>query len=147
MTLLENKKTMLRFAVVETLSAGLSLLGNEVKALRNKNGSLEGARVIARGGEAFLVGMTIPPYQAANTKKEYEADRPRKLLLSKNEIVEIANAESKKGLTIVPIEVYTNGRLVKVRVAIVRGKNKADRREDLKKRDADRETRRTLRNR
>ena len=104
-------------------------------------------RVVVRGGEAFIVGMTIPPYQAANMPKSYEADRPRRLLLAKKEIAALAAAESKKGLTIIPFEVYTAGRFVKARIAIVRGKGKRDRREDLKKRDALREAERVLKTR
>ena len=122
-----------------SFAAGIELSGQEVKALRNKLGSLDGARVVVRGGEAFIVGMTIPPYQVANADKNYDAERARRLLLNKKEIAALADAESKKGLTIVPIEIYTAGRLVKARIAIVRGKGKADRREDLKKRDAMRE--------
>jgi SsrA-binding protein len=147
MTLVEYKKAFLKYAPLESFAAGLELLGQEVKALRNKQGSLDGSRVVVRGGEAFIVGMTIPPYQAANMPKSYEADRPRRLLLAKKEIAVLAAAESKKGLTIIPLEVYTAGRFVKARVAIVRGKGKADRREDLKKRDALRDTERVLKNR
>src|SRR3989338_4751809 len=139
MTLVENKKAYLKYAPQETFVAGLELLGHEVKSLRNKNGALDGARVVVRGGEAWLLGMTIPPYQAKNTPKAYDPERSRRLLLKKQEIAQIADAEGKKGLTIVPLEVYNNKRLLKVRVAIVRGKNKADKREDLKKRDASRE--------
>jgi SsrA-binding protein len=116
-----------------------------VKSLREKNGSLDGSRIIVRGGEAYLAGMTIPPYQAANAK-DYDPERPRRLLLKKEEIAELADAESKKGLTIVPFEVYNNT-YVKVRIAVVRGKGKADKREDLKKRDAKREAERILKNR
>jgi len=112
--------------------------------LRNHLGSLDGASAVVRGGEAYIVGMHIPPYQAANMPKGYDAERPRRLLLAKKEIAELASAESKKGLTIIPLEVYTAGRFVKARIAIVRGKGKADKREDLKKRDALRETRRVL---
>lgn len=147
MTLLEHKKAGLRFAFLETFSAGMELAGGEVKSLREKNGSLEGARVVVRGGEAFIVGMTIPAYQPANTAKEYDAERARRLLLSKKEIAQLADAESKKGLTIVPLEVYNVRGLLKAKIAIVRGKGKADRREDLKKKDAMRETERTLKNR
>ncbi|MHB8660790.1 MAG: SsrA-binding protein SmpB [Minisyncoccota bacterium] len=147
MTLVEYKKAFLKYAPLESFAAGLELLGTEVKALRAKLGSLEGARVVVRGGEAFIVGMTIPPYQAANTAKNYDPERPRRLLLAKKEIAALAAAESKKGLTIVPLEVYTAGRFVKARVAIVRGKGKVERREDLKKRDAGREIRRVLKNR
>ena len=144
MALVEYKKALMKFAPVETFSAGIELLGSEVKALRNKLGSLDGARVVVRGGEAFIVGMTIPPYQAANTPKDYDPERARRLLLTKKEIGTLFAEESKKGLTIIPLEVYSRGRLVKARIAIVRGKGKSDRREDLKKRDAMREVSREL---
>ncbi len=147
MTLIKNKKAPILYETLETFSAGIELLGQEVKALRGGHGSLEGARVVARGGEAYIVGMTIPPYQAANMPKSYEPERPRRLLLTKKEITTLATEESKKGLTIVPFEVYTKKGLIKARIAIVRGKGKADRREDLKKRDAMRETGRLLKNR
>lgn len=147
MTLVEYKKAYMKYAPLESFAAGLELFGTEVKALRNKLGSLDGARVVVRGGEAFIVGMTIPPYQGANTAKSYDPERARRLLLAKKEIAELAAAEAKKGLTIVPLEVYTIGRFVKARIAIVRGKGKSDRREDLKKRDAERETGRVLKNR
>ncbi len=147
MTLVANKKAHLKFAPLESFSAGVELLGTEVKALRARLGSLDGARVVVRGGEAFIVGMTIPPYQAANTPKSYDPERPRRLLLAKKEIAELAAAEGKKGLTIIPFELYTSGRFVKARIAIVRGKGKSDRREDLKKRDAKRDTERVLKNR
>ena len=147
MTLIKNKKAHLRFAPLEYFAAGIELMGQEVKALRNKHGSLEGSRVVVRGGEAFIVGMTIPPYQTANAPKKYDPEQPRRLLLSKKEIALLAAEESKKGLTIIPFEVYTAGRFIKARIAIVRGKGKADRREDLKKREAVREAGRILKNR
>ena len=147
MTLIKNKKAHLNFEMLENFSAGIELLGPEVKSLRGKLGSLEGSRVVVRGGEAFIVGMTIPPYQAANMPKDYDPERPRKLLLTKKEIATLAPSESKKGLTIIPLEVYTSARFVKARIAIARGKGKADKREDLKKRDAMRETGRVLKNR
>ncbi len=147
MTLVENKKFFLKYAPLEHFAAGIELSGQEVKALRAKLGSLEGARVVVRGGEAFIVGMTIPPYQAANAPKSYDPERARRLLLTKKEIATLAAAESKKGLTIIPIEVYTTHRLVKAHIAIVRGKGKADRREDLKKRTDLREAGRDMKNR
>ncbi|MBI2025391.1 SsrA-binding protein SmpB [Candidatus Kaiserbacteria bacterium] len=147
MTLVEYKKAFLKYAPIESFAAGLELTGQEVKSLRNRLGSLDGSRVVVRGGEAFIVGMTIPAYQAANAPKSYDPERARRLLLTKKEIAELYSAESKKGLTIVPLEVYTNKRLVKARIAIVRGKGRADRREDLKKKDALREASRVLKNR
>ena len=144
MTLVEYKKALLKYAPLESLAAGLELVGSEVKSLRNKLGSLDGARVVVRGGEAFIVGMTIPPYQVANTSKSYDPERARRLLLSRKEIAMLYAAESKKGLTIIPLEVYTSGRFVKARIAIARGKGKSDRREDLKKRTAMRDVAREL---
>lgn len=147
MRLVEYKKASLKYTPQESFAAGLELLGHEVKSLREKNGSLEGARVVVRGGEAYLLGMTIPPFQAANTPEDYDPARTRRLLLTKREIAQLADAESKKGLTIVPLEVYNTRGLIKVQVAIVRGKRKIDHREDLKKRDARIETERLMKNR
>ena len=147
MDLIKNKKAHLKFAVLENFSAGIELTGQEVKALRNKLGSLEGARVVVRGGEAFIVGMTIPPYQAANAEKTYDPERTRRLLLTKKELALLAGNEARKGLTVVPFELYTAGRLVKAHIAVVRGKGKADKREDLKKKDATREAARVLKSR
>ena len=147
MALIENKKVHLRFTILETFQAGMELSGGEVKSLRNKLGSLEGSRVVVRGGEAYLVGATIPPYQVANTATGYDPEHARRLLLNKKELHELVEAEDRKGLTIVPIEVYNAGRYIKIRVAIVRGKGKADKREDLKKKDDAREIARAMKHR
>jgi len=143
--LIENKKARLRFEVLETYTAGLELAGFEVKSVRAKLGSLDGSRVIVRGGEAFIVGMTLPPFQIANAPKSYDPEKPRRLLLKRAEIAELLDAETKKGLTIVPLELYNAGRYLKARVAIVRGKGKADRREDLKRLEAKKEADRAMR--
>ncbi|MDQ1299585.1 MAG: SsrA-binding protein [Patescibacteria group bacterium] len=143
--LIKNKKATLRFEVLETFQAGLELHGYEVKSIRAKLGSLDGSRIIVRGGEAFIVGMTIPPYQAPNAPKTYDPERPRKLLLKRAEIVELLEAEAKKGLTLVPLEMYNAGRYLKARIAIVRGKGKADKREDLKRLEAKKEADRAMR--
>jgi SsrA-binding protein len=143
-TLVEYKKARMKYAVEESFAAGMELFGGEVKALRAKQGSLIGARVVVRGGEAFILGMTIPPYQPANGGAGYDTERTRRLLLTKKEIAQLADAEAKKGLTIVPLEVYTSGRNIKARIAIVRGKGAHDHREDLKKRDSSREAARVL---
>lgn len=144
MTLIAYKKAGLKYAVVESLTAGIELTGAEVKSLRSKLGSMEGSRVIVRGGEAFIVGLTIPPYQQKNTPESYDPERPRRLLLKKSEIAYLAGEEAKKGLTLVPLELYNAGRYVKARIAIVRGKSKTDKREDLKRKDAKREIDRAM---
>ena len=145
MALITYKKAGLKFAAIESFAAGLELTGAEVKAVRSKLGSLDGARVIIRGGEAFVIGLSIPPYQPANTPAGYDPERPRRLLLKKAEIAYLAEEESKKGLTIVPFELYNAGRFIKARISIVRGKGKSDKREDLKKKDAQREMDRAMR--
>ena len=145
-TVLENKKVRLNFEVLRAFEAGLDLRGFEVKALRARQGSLEGAHVTVSGGEAYLIGMTIPPYQMANTPTSYDPVRNRRLLLNKKELAELSGSESQKGLTIVPISVYSKGHKLKLEIAVARGKKKYDKREDLKKRDAKKDIERTLKN-
>jgi len=142
--LIENKKARFNYEILDQFEAGIELLGLEVKSIKSHHGSLEGAFVIIRGGEAYLIGANIPPYQAGNTPKEYEPDRNRRLLLTKKEIGELAENGENKGLTIVPIMMYNKKNKIKVAIATVRGKKKYDKRESIKKRDTDREIRRTL---
>ncbi len=146
MNLIEHKKARLNFEILEEFEAGIELLGHEVKSLRGKHGKLEGSHIIVRGGEAYLVGMSIPPYQPSNTPKEYDPERSRRLLLTSKELIQLGEAESQKGLTIVPISVYNKGQKLKVRVAIARGRKKYDKRDVLKQRDTERDMRRTLKN-
>lgn len=138
MSLVRNDRINFDFAILEEIEAGLQLHGFEVKSLRAGQGSLKGARVVARGGEAYLVGATIPAWQAANAPKDYDPARTRKLLLSKKEIAHVATAEGQAGLTIVPISVYNKGRNLKLSIGIAKGKKKADKRQDIKKRDDER---------
>lgn len=144
MIFVENKKARIRYSILESFEAGIELLGGEVKSLRGKQGKLDGSRVVVRGGEAFLIGMSIPPYQGVQAGADYDPERPRRLLLSKKEITELMEGEEKKGLTTVPLQVYNKGRYIKVQVAIVKGKKETDRREDIKKRDTERDLARDL---
>jgi SsrA-binding protein len=146
MSLIHNKKASFEYETLEKLTAGIELFGFEVKAIRGKQGSLEGAYITVRGNEAFLIGVTIPPFQTNNTPAGYEPIRNRKLLLTAKEIGILAAMEKQKGLTIVPISMYNAGRKIKVDIAIVRGKKQFDKRETIKQRDTDREIRRTLKN-
>lgn len=142
--LVQNKKVLRDYEILETFEAGIVLSGFEVKSLRNGRGELSAAYVVVRGDEAYLVGMAIPPYQPNNTPKDYEPDRTRKLLLSKKEIHTLLNEGEKRGLTIVPLSVYNKKRKIKIEIVLVRGKKKFDKRETLKKREADRDIRRSL---
>ena len=142
--LIQNKKAYFNYEILEKFQTGIELFGFEVKSLKNKQGSLEGSHVTVRGAEAFLITANIPPFQPKNTPADYDPYRNRKLLLTKKEIGKLADFENKAGLTIVPISVYNEGRKVKVEIATVRGKKKFDKRETIKKRETDREIRRTL---
>lgn len=146
MSLIENKKIFFNYTIEEKLEAGIELLGLEVKSLRAGHGSLEGAYIAIRGAEAFLIGSHIPPYQSSNTPKSYDPYRSRKLLITKKQIEELLGKEKVRGLTIVPISVYNKGHKIKVEIAIARGKKIHDKRESIKKREVDREVRRTLKN-
>ncbi len=146
-TLVDYKKAHFNYEILEKYEAGIVLRGFEVKSLKKGQGSLEGAYVVIRGGEAFAVNVFIPPYQEKNTPKDYEPRGNRKLLLSKKEIAELAAKEMAKGLTIVPISIYNKGPLVKVSVAVVRGKKQYDKRETTKKRETDRAVRREFKDR
>ena len=143
----ENRKAHFNYEIMEKYEAGIELLGVEVKSVRGGQMSLEGAFVIIRGSEAFLINANIPPYQVKNSPKDYDPLRNRKLLLTKKEINELAGSEKNKSLTIVPISVYNKNRKIKVEIALVKGKKKFDKRETLKKRDTDREIRREYKGR
>ena len=139
MRLVESKKLHLTYVITDTKEAGIGLFGFEVKSLRKKQGSLEGAKVIVRGGEAFLVGGYIPPFQPANTPKSYDPYRTRKLLLSKEEIYDLYALEQSKTLTLAPHSLYVKNNLIKCEVAVCKKKDSRDKREDIKKDIARRE--------
>lgn len=144
MNLLENKKVRFNYEILETLEAGLELQGTEVKSLRAGRGSLEGSHLAIRGNEAFLVGATIAPYQPKN-QPHYDPERARRVLLTKEEIKKIIGREKTQRLTLVPISVYNKGRYLKLKIALVRGKKKYDKRQTIKKRDTERDLGRSLR--
>ncbi|HYF12966.1 MAG TPA: SsrA-binding protein SmpB [Candidatus Paceibacterota bacterium] len=146
MALIENRKARMDYEILEEFEAGIELLGFEVKSLREGKAKLEGSHVVVRDGEAYVVGMVISPYQPANTPKEYDPNRTRKLLLTHKEINQLRGAEDQKGLTTVPVSVYNRGRILKLKVAIARGRKKYDKRAVLKERDTKREIDRTLKN-
>ena len=145
-TYIQNRKARFNFEILETFEAGLVLQGHEVKAVRDGKGKLEGAHVIIRGGEAYLVGSNITAYQPANAPKHYDGERARKLLLSKKELAHIEQQTEKAGLTAIPLRLYNANRKIKLEVALARGKKKHDKRESIKARDTKRDIERTLKN-
>ncbi|OGG44745.1 SsrA-binding protein [Candidatus Kaiserbacteria bacterium RIFCSPHIGHO2_01_FULL_50_13] len=144
MSLIENERARFDYELLEEVEAGLELFGFEVKSLRAKRGSLKGARVVARGNEAYLMGASIPAWQIANAPKSYDPERTRRLLVTKKEIARISSAEGASGLTIVPIRVYNKGRNLKILIAIARGRKKQDKRQHIRAREEKRRIDRTL---
>jgi SsrA-binding protein len=138
----ENRKARFDYEILEKYEAGIELSGIEVKSIRAGRMSLDGAYIIVRGGEAYLINANITPFQINNTPKEYDPLKNRKILLTKKEISELAETEKNKSLTIVPMTVYNKNRKIKISIALVKGKKKYDKRETEKKRDTDRDIRR-----
>ena len=144
MALADNKKAHFNYDILEKYEAGIELLGFEVKSIKAGHASLDGAYAIIRGGELYILGSKVPPYQAGNTPKDYDPERLRRLLLTKAEIRKLNDKTENSGLTIVPISMYNKGGKIKVELALAKGKKKFDKRETIKKRETDREMRRTL---
>jgi SsrA-binding protein len=144
MNLIEHKRVRYDFEILETIEAGIVLIGSEIKAIRNHQGKLEGAHIVVRGGEAFLVGAHIPAFQYKNALASFDPDRTRTLLVHKGEIKELLHKNETRGLTLVPLALYSKKKHIKVAVGIARGKKKADKREKIKERDTKRDIDRLL---
>ncbi len=142
----ENRKAYFNYEILEKFTAGIQLVGFEVKAIKAGQITLDGAHITVRGGEAFLIGAAITPLQPKNVPTGYDERRNRKLLLTKKEISYLAGIESKQGLTIIPLSVYNMNRKLKVELGVARGKKKSDKRESIKKRETMREINRSLKN-
>ncbi|MBT6691366.1 SsrA-binding protein SmpB [Candidatus Parcubacteria bacterium] len=135
--LAKNKRAGYEYKIVEEFVAGLVLTGHEVKSVKQSHLSLKGSFVSIKDNQAWIKKMYISPYQKASfsSLKDYNPERDRKLLLSKKEIHYLQGKTNEKGLTMIPLSVYTTRRLIKVKIALVKGKRKFDKRQDIKKRD------------
>jgi len=144
----DNKKVLFDYEILEKFEAGIVLIGQEVKSIRLGRLILRGSYIILkqseRNTEVFLIGANIPPYQPKNTPANYDPQRSRKLLLTKKEISYLIGKSTQKGLTMMPLKVYTKKDKIKIDFAIVRGKKKFDKRNTIKKRETEREIRRTI---
>jgi SsrA-binding protein len=142
-----NKTVSHDYLILETFEAGLALVGSEVKSVRAGHVSLKESYAEVRNGEVFLVKCHISPYEAANIFN-HDPLRERKLLLHRREIKRLAGKTQERGLTMVPTKVLINDKgRIKLELALVRGKREHEKRETIKKRDADREIRAALKNR
>lgn len=140
-----NRRAYFDYQILETYEAGIELLGFEVKAVKTGHMNLAGSYAVIKDNGAWLLNATIPPYQPKNTPADYDPGRSRRLLLHKSEIKELIGKAAQKGLTIVPLRMYTKRGRVKILIGLAKHKKAADKRETIKKRDTEREIRRTLR--
>lgn len=142
MEYLRNKKATFDYQLEDSYECGIELLGTEVKSVKHNHGSLSGAYVSVLGGELYLLGAHIPAWQEKNVSETYDPYRSRKLLVKRKELFELSKAHDTKGLTLIPVSLYGKGSLVKLQIAVAKGKKNVDKRETIKKRDLDREQRR-----
>jgi SsrA-binding protein len=133
-----NPRARHDFHISETYETGIVLTGSEVKSLRQGRASLRESFAIIRNNEVFLIGMHIPPYAQAGYM-QHDPTRTRKLLLHKEEIERLVGKTNERGLTLVPLKCYFEHGLAKVEIGLAKGKRSYDKRQDLAKRDADRE--------
>lgn len=142
-TVARNPKARHDYHIVDTWEAGLVLTGTEIKSIRAGKVNIKGAYGVVRSGELWLDGMNISPYESGGYVN-HEPLGSRKLLLNRREIRKILGAVQQKGLTLVPLDVHIRGGYAKVTIGLARGKKSHDKREDLKRRDADREVARAM---
>lgn len=143
--LLKNRKARFNYEVLETYEAGIALEGHEVKSIKNGGGNFTGSFISLMNGEMWLKGFHVRQYEKSNFEN-YEPERPRKLLLRKAEIRKMASALSTQGTTIIPLSAGLNRGRIKFEIALCRGKKKHDKRDDLKKRDQDKQIKVALKN-
>jgi SsrA-binding protein len=142
MEAITNKQAYFNYQILETLEAGLKLSGPEVKSVKAGQVKLQGAYVTIQNEEAYLVGAHIAAYKpAVVSQRNYDPDARRKLLLHKKEIRSLIGREQERGISIVPLKVYTSHGYVKLSIGIGRGKKKYDKRETIKKREFERRKR------
>ncbi len=134
----QNKKAFHDYVIIETIEAGLVLTGTEIKAVRFSKVNLQDSFCYVRHGEMFINGLNIAKYEMGNLFN-HQPDKVRKLLLHKKEITRLATKVAKDQMTIIPLKVYLKNGLAKIEIALAKGKKLYDKREDLKKKDQERE--------
>jgi SsrA-binding protein len=140
----DNRRARHEYHILESLEAGLALTGTEVKSIRAGGVSLNEAYARFRDGEAWLMSMHVPPYKQGSFSNT-DPNRPRKLLLHKEQIAHLMSRVVEKGLTVVPLRLYFTRGIAKVELGLARGKKLWDKRETAARRDAEREIRRNAR--
>lgn len=144
-SLADNRQAHHDYQILETFEAGIVLSGAEVKSAKSGQINLRGSYVTIRDDAAWIVNMHIAPYQKANQPQGYEPTKTRKLLLHREELSSLIGKSKAQGQTVVPLSVYTKRGIIKVEIALARGKKSRDKRSTIKKREAARDIARALR--
>lgn len=139
-----NKKALRDFHILDKYECGIELRGTEVKAIRDGKANIRDSYARVEGGQIFLYGCDIQPWQAAGKWFQHESKRPRRLLLHKSEILKLKEATQVKGETLVALRMYFKGRNVKIQIGVAKGKTHVDQRHDIKKRVELREAQREM---
>lgn len=140
-----NKRANFDYGIEEKFEAGIELKGYEVKSVKGGHMQIAGSYAVIRHDQAWLLNSHIPPYQPKNTPKDYDPARSRRLLLTKKETDYLTGKLHEKGLTLLPLEVYTKRGLIKLRLGLGKPLKKMDKRDTIKKRETEREIRRAER--
>jgi SsrA-binding protein len=140
----ENKKAYFNYEILEKFWAGISLNAQEVKSIKTRGVNLSGSYIVFKNNEAFWIGAKIPPYQPKNAPFDYNPERSRKLLLKKSEIKYLVGKSQQKGLTLIPLKVYTKDDVLKLEFGLAKGRKKFNKKEIIKKRETEREIRKIL---
>jgi len=145
MIIVTNKRVYFDYKILETYEAGVQLKGFEVKAIKTGRINLAGSYAIIKNNQLWLLNADIPAYQPKNTPKDYDSKRTRRLLIKTSEIKNLMGRVQEKGLTLLPLKVYTKNRRIKIEIGLAKSRKEFDKREVIKKREAQRQIQDKLR--
>jgi SsrA-binding protein len=144
MSIVNNRKAYFEYHILEEFEAGIVLLGSEVKSIRMGNVSLTDSFIYLKSGEVWIKNFKVARYKQTHLSEKHEDNREKKLLLTKTQIIKISRMMEDKGVTCVPLQVFTKNNKLKVKVGVVKGKKLYDKRQSIKERDIKREMQRGL---
>jgi SsrA-binding protein len=144
MKITTNKKAYFEYSVLESFDAGIILVGNEVKSIRRNDVTIADSFVYIKNGELFIKNMKVAKYKQSHMLDKHDENREKKLLLNRKEINKIEKLIQGVGTTIIPLEVFISKNLIKVKIGVCKGKKLWNKKEDIKNRDIDRDTKREL---
>ena len=144
MKITTNRKAYFEYSVLESFDAGIMLIGNEVKSIRRSDVTIADSFVYIKNGELFIKNMKVAKYKQAHMLDKHDENREKKLLLNRKEINKIEKLIQGVGTTIIPLEVFVSNNLIKVKIGVCKGKKLWNKKEDIKSRDIDRDSKREL---